>query len=105
MTWICYVGVELSARTQQILLTVEVLTLTLFAVVALYKVYANNPPGSIHPAFSWFNPFAISSTSALTGGVLLGRVHLLGLGLRRGRERGERRPGVAARASRPSSPR
>ena len=72
MTWICYVGVELSARTQQILLTVEVLTLALFAVVALYKVYANNPAGSIHPAFSWFNPFAISSTSALTGGVLLG---------------------------------
>jgi amino acid transporter len=72
MTWICWVGVELSARTQQILLTVEVLTLTLFAVVALYKVYANNPPNSIHPAFSWFNPFAISSVSALTGGVLLG---------------------------------
>ena len=72
MTWICYIGVELSARTQQILLTIEVLTLTLFAVVALYKVYANNPPGSIKPTLDWFNPFAISSVSALTGGVLLG---------------------------------
>jgi amino acid transporter len=72
MTWICYVGVELSARTQQILLTIEVLTLTLFAVVALYKVYANSPPNSIKPTLDWFNPFAISSVSALTGGVLLG---------------------------------
>lgn len=72
MTWICYVGVELSARTQQILLTIEVFTLALFAIVALVKVYADNPAGSIHPAFSWFNPFAISSVSALTGGVLLG---------------------------------
>jgi amino acid transporter len=72
MTWICYRGVELSARTQQILLAIEVFTLSLFAVVALYKVYANNPTGSIKPALSWFNPFDISSVSALTGGVLLG---------------------------------
>jgi amino acid transporter len=72
MTWICYRGVELSARTQQVLLSIEVFTLVLFAVVALIKVYANHPDGSIEPAFSWFNPFDISSTSALTGGVLLG---------------------------------
>ena len=72
MTWICWVGVELSARTQQILLSIEIFTLVLFAVVALYKVYAQSPPGSIKPEVSWFNPFDISSISALTGGVLLG---------------------------------
>jgi amino acid transporter len=72
MTWICYRGVELSARTQQILLSIEIFTLGLFAVVALYKVYANDPTGSIRPELSWFNPFDISSLSALTGGVLLG---------------------------------
>jgi amino acid transporter len=72
MTLICYLGTELSARTQQILLTIEVFTLVLFAVVALVKVYTQHPTGSIHPAFSWFNPFQISSISALTGGVLLG---------------------------------
>ena len=44
MTWICWVGVELSARTQQILLSIEIFTLVLFAVVALYKVYAQIPP-------------------------------------------------------------
>jgi amino acid transporter len=72
MTAICYIGVELSARTQQILLTIEVFTLSLFAVVALIKVYANNPAHSIHPTLSWFNPFDISSVHALVGGVLLG---------------------------------
>ncbi len=70
MTWICWIGVELSARTQRILLTIEVLTLALFAVVALVKVYTQPPPGSIEPALSWFDPFTLSS-SALTGGVLL----------------------------------
>jgi amino acid transporter len=72
MTWICWVGVELSARTQQILLSIEIFTLSLFAIVALYKVYFQDPAGSIEPALSWFNPFEISSISALTGGVLLG---------------------------------
>ena len=72
MTWICYRGIELSARIQQILLTVEVLTLAAFAIVALIKVYANNPPHSIQPSFSWVNPFDISSPGALIDGVLLG---------------------------------
>lgn len=72
MTWICWVGVELSARTQKILLSIEVFTLVLFAVVALVKVYADHPPGSITPTLSWFNPFDISSTTALVDGVLLG---------------------------------
>jgi amino acid transporter len=71
MTAICYIGIELSARTQQLLLGMEFFTLSLFAVVALIKVYTSDPKGAIHPALSWFNPFAISSVSALTGGVLL----------------------------------
>jgi amino acid transporter len=72
MTWICWVGIELSARLQQILLTIEVITLAVFAVVALIKVYANHPAGSIEPAFAWFNPFDISSVSTLGTAVLTG---------------------------------
>jgi amino acid transporter len=72
MTYICYRGIELSARIQQVLLLLEVVTLAVFAVVALIKVYANNPPHSLHVQFSWFNPFAISSFGALIDGVLLG---------------------------------
>jgi amino acid transporter len=71
MTWICYRGIELSARIQTILLGVEIFTLALFAAVALIKVYANNPHNSIHVSASWFNPFALS-WGALIDGVLLG---------------------------------
>lgn len=71
MTAICYIGIELSARTQQLLLGMEIITLVLFAGVALFKVYTSDPTGAIDPSFSWFNPFEISSSSALAGGVLL----------------------------------
>lgn len=71
MTWIVARSVELSARTQNFLLGAELTTLTVFSVVALYKVYADNPPGSIHPDASWFSPFAVNDFSALVAGVLL----------------------------------
>src|SRR3989441_5200620 len=38
MTWICHRGIELSARTQQVLLTFEFVALMVFAIVALVKV-------------------------------------------------------------------
>jgi amino acid transporter len=61
MTWICYRGIELSARIQQVLLSAEVFILGLFAVVAFVKVYGSSPPaGSIKPSLSWFNPFAMN---------------------------------------------
>ncbi len=61
MTWICFRGIELSARIQQILLGAEVFILGLFAVVALAKVYGGSAPhGSIHPSADWFNPFAMN---------------------------------------------
>jgi amino acid transporter len=73
MTWICYRGIEISARTQYVLLTVELAALAIFAVVALVKVYTGDaPPGSMHPSPSWFNPFAVDGFSALSDGLLLG---------------------------------
>ncbi len=72
MTWICYRGIELSARIQAGLLTFECLTLGIFAVTALVDVYSHGAPaGSLHVAIGWFNPFALS-VNALIGGVLLG---------------------------------
>jgi amino acid transporter len=72
MTWICVIGIELNAKTQRWLLTAEVVTLALFAVVALVKVYVDSPPGSLNPDLAWLNPFGISSFNALIDGVLLG---------------------------------
>ena len=91
MTWICYRGIELSARIQQFLLGAEIAILGVFAVVTLVKVYGNHPAGSIEPAFGWFNPFALKFR-ALIDGMLLGSVHLLGLGLGGGGQRGVRGP-------------
>jgi amino acid transporter len=73
MTWICYVGIEISARTQFFLLGIEIFTLALFAVVALWKVYITGVPGSVHVGLSWFSPFDLpGGTTALVSGVLLG---------------------------------
>ena len=71
MTWICYRGIELSARIQTMLLGLEIFTLVLFTGVAVIKVYADNPANSVHISASWFNPFDLSWTS-LIAGVLLG---------------------------------
>ena len=71
MTLVCYLGIELNARTQFVLLAAEILVLALFAAVALYKVFVLHPAGTVTPEWSWINPFAIKSTSALAAGVLL----------------------------------
>jgi amino acid transporter len=73
MTWICYVGIEISARTQFVLLAIEIFTLALFAVVALWKVYVSGVHGSVHIGLDWFSPFGLpGGTTALVDGVLLG---------------------------------
>jgi len=72
MTWICYRGIELSARVQQFLLGAEIVILAAFAIVALAKVYGSGAPAAaLHVHWSWFNPFAMG-WSALIDGVLLG---------------------------------
>lgn len=73
MTWICYIGIEISARVQYALFGIEVAVLALFSFVALWKVYTGNAVSgtSIHPSLGWFNPFQIHDTSSLATGMLL----------------------------------
>ena len=62
LTAICYVGIELSARTQQVLLGTELAILLIFAAMALAKVYtANAPAGAMPVSLGWFNPFNVDS--------------------------------------------
>ena len=104
MTAICYIGIELSARTQQFLLAMEFITLVVFAVVALIKVYAQPPAALDRPRrLSWFNPFDISSVSALNGGILLAVFIYWGWDSGGQRQRGDRGLEHGARASRRSS--
>jgi amino acid transporter len=71
MTWICYRGIEPTARVQTVLLGVEVVVLVAFAAYALVKVYAGTAPvGSLTPSLSWLWPSGLSRSS-LTEAVLL----------------------------------
>lgn len=71
LTWICWRGIELSARTQQILLGFEMATLVIFAVVALIKAYADHPHHWMSIGLGWFSPFNLSIGTLLQG-LLLG---------------------------------
>ena len=70
MTWICVTGIELSARTQMILLLTELGALVLFSAVALIRVYGNDIKGSLHPTMAWLTPTGFGGSSALTAGIL-----------------------------------
>ncbi len=73
MTAICVIGVELSARVQNVLIVTQVIALLLLAAVALIRVFSGDALGhSIPPELSWFSPFAVSSTQALIAGLLIG---------------------------------
>src|SRR4051794_194150 len=61
MTWICYIGIEISANIQKVLLTIEVVMLAVFSITALVKTNGSSAPaGSSHISPSWFNPAHLS---------------------------------------------
>jgi amino acid transporter len=70
MTLISWLGIELSARTQAVLLSLEVLILVGFSIFALGRVWMSHPAGSVVPSWSWINPFNLT-VSQLSQGVLL----------------------------------
>src|SRR5215468_4157050 len=72
MTTICYIGIEVSANFQKILLAIELTMLFVLSITALVKVGTGNaPPGHLTPSISWLNPFHISSFSAFASGIIL----------------------------------
>jgi len=71
MTAICYVGIEVSANFQKILLSIEVVMLLVLSVVALVKVGTGHAPaGSLHVSLAWFNPFKAHLSAFISGLVL-----------------------------------
>jgi amino acid transporter len=72
LTWLCWRGIEISARIQITLVVVEVAILLVMAIVALIKVAAGSaPPGHIDPTWSWFNPLKFGSFDSFMQGMLL----------------------------------
>ena len=82
MTYICYRGIEVSTRLQYGLLSIEVATLLMLAVVALVKVYSHHGVpdttcpdgvticGSLTPNLSWLWPSGLPFGSVIAPAVL-----------------------------------
>ncbi len=72
MTAICYVGIEISANFQKVLLSIEITMLLVLSVVALVKVGNGTAPvGHLTPSWSWFNPFALPGPESFMVGLTL----------------------------------
>ena len=72
MTLICYVGIEVSANFQKILLSIELVMLVVLSVTALIKVGSGHaPPGHLPVSAAWFNPFHIPTFSKFASGIIL----------------------------------
>jgi amino acid transporter len=71
MTYICYRGIEVSARIQYALLSIEVVVLVMFAIFALYKVYTHGAEEySLMPSISWFWPSGMGFGDVIAPAVL-----------------------------------
>jgi len=71
MTYICYRGIEVSAKLQYALLGFELVTLFFFTAFALFKVFSGGTEaGHTMPSLSWFSPAGLS-LSALSSGLLI----------------------------------
>jgi amino acid transporter len=72
MTYICYRGIEVSARVQYFLLGFEVIVLIIISIYALVKVYGGTAPdGSLLPSLAWFWPAGLSFTDVICPAILI----------------------------------
>jgi amino acid transporter len=70
MTWICYVGVEISANFQKALLGIELTMLCVLSIWALVRVgIGTAPAGHIVPSLTWFDPFKVKHASDFIEGL------------------------------------
>lgn len=75
MTWICWKGIELSARSQVILLGTELVVLGAFAVIALSKSLGDGITRtvdgvqyqSVKPSLSWMSPSGVPTSAIIAG--------------------------------------
>jgi amino acid transporter len=72
MTTICYLGIEVSANFQKVLLSIEIVMLAVLSIAALVKVgNGSAPAGHLTPHWSWLNPFDVPNFSAFVSGIIL----------------------------------
>ncbi|PJE24199.1 MAG: amino acid transporter [Mycobacterium sp.] len=72
MTYVCYRGIEVSARVLSALLSIQILMLIVFSVVALVRVYTHSAQAnSLRPSLSWFWPDGLDFGTGIAPAVLL----------------------------------
>jgi amino acid transporter len=75
MTWICWKGIELSARSQVLLLGTELVVLAAFALIAISKSFGSGISRtvdgttyhSVKPSLSWISPSGLNSSAIIAG--------------------------------------
>jgi amino acid transporter len=71
MTYICYRGIEVSARIQYALLGIELVVLVILSAVALFKVYTHGAEDhSLFPSLSWFWPGGLDFGTIIAPAIL-----------------------------------
>ena len=72
LTLVCYLGIQVSARLQVVLIVVEVILLAILSVTAFVKLASGSAPaGHLIPSWTWFDPFKINSFNTFMQGMLL----------------------------------
>ena len=68
---LCIRGIDVTARTQAVLLTVQFAMLALVSVVALGKVFSHHAgPQAVMPEWSWLAPSGLSASAIAHGAIL-----------------------------------
>lgn len=68
---LCIRGIDVTARTQAVLLAVQFLMLALVSVVALAKVFSHHAgPQAVSPQWSWLVPTGLSAAAIAHGAIL-----------------------------------
>jgi amino acid transporter len=72
MTVICYIGIEVSAWFQRVLLTVEIIMLFVLAITGLVKATGSHPPPTaVTPHFNWLLPTNLPFSAFISGIILM----------------------------------
>lgn len=71
MTLICVRGIELSVRSQWLLVLAEIIILGVFTIAALAEGGTGRLAGSLSPSVEWLNPLRISDANRLAKGLLV----------------------------------
>ncbi|ORV48678.1 amino acid transporter [Mycobacterium europaeum] len=72
MTYVCYRGIAVSARLLYALLSIQIVALIAFSVVALVKTYTHEAQAfSLHPSLSWFWPGGLDLRTTAAPAVLM----------------------------------